>query len=330
LPTSFEACWLAKESQLGASSDVGLIVVNPGVHTTVQDLGRAGYREWGVPPAGAFDVRSHRLANALLGNAPGAASLEMTLVGGTYEADQPLALALAGANGDARIEKHGEAAIALRMPQSLTLNAGERLYIGGMARGARNYLAVSGGWQTQAVLGSRSCEVPLRAGEYLPCAPGTTAVRRPAKSDPCGSEAGVIQIVFGPDAAALRTDDPWQGAIYRVGKDASRMGLRLEGPGIEVEADPERLSAAVLTGAIQIAGAQPIVLGVACGTLGGYPHVAQVVSADLWRLGQLRPGAEIRFQRISLETARERDRIERRLWDEHLDLIALAGTDPGR
>lgn len=304
-----------------------MLVINAGVQTTVQDLGRPGYREWGVPVSGAFDAIAHRLANALLGNAPTDATLEMTLVGGTYQAEQRLALALAGAAADARVERAGAEPRALRIPQSFTLNAGESLRVGGMARGARCYLGVSGGWQTPQVLGSRSTELPIRACATLPCTSATTAARRPAEPLGFDPDDAVIHILDGPDASAVDARDPWAGATYRIQNDASRMGLRLEGPRVELTTDPDRLSGPVCPGTIQIAGGQPIILGIACGTLGGYPHVAQVISADVWRLGQLRPGAEIRFQRISLSAARERDQRERALWDERLRRIALLASD---
>jgi len=95
------------------------------------------------------------------------------------------------------------------------------------------------------------------------------------------------------------------------------MGIRLEGPALEAGGDPSRLSSPVAPGAVQLAGADLIILGVACGTVGGYPHVAHVIEADLDQLAQLRPGQSFRFEPIDLEAARRLDRLarlERRSW----------------
>ena len=290
---------------------MGLLVHNPGVSTTVQDLGRAGYRQWGVPPGGAFDRGAAALANALLGNPAGCAVLELTLVGGVYEAQTPLALALAGAPMAAAIERAGQPARALEVPQSFSLGAGERLVLGGAPVGARTYLAVRGGWQTPLLLGSRSREARLKAGTLLCAEPSQVPARRPAEAlwDPPG--ASPLGIIAGPDAGLAPALDKWATAVFHVGRHADRMGLRLEGPSLTVDSPPQRISAPVAPGAVQIAGGQAIVLGVACGTMGGYPHVAHVISADLDRVGQLRPGDSVRFRSVSLSEAWRLDRAAR-------------------
>jgi biotin-dependent carboxylase-like uncharacterized protein len=291
---------------------VALIVVSPGLCATVQDLGRPGYREWGVPVAGAFDRGSYALANALLGNEAGAAAVELTLVGGVYEAEVALGIALAGATMEATIERPDGSRHALSVPQTVSLKPGDRLALGSTLRGARCYLAVKGGWQTPRVLGSRSSEVRLQPGEILPAEPSTTLVRRLVESPFPGLEDEPVRIVDGPDAR--RGFDPriWESRTFRVGSQSDRMGLRLEGDPLAVKAEPERVSMPVAPGAVQVAGGQLISLGVSCGTMGGYPHVAQVISADLDRLGQARPGDLLFFQRIDLREARQRDRDSRR------------------
>src|SRR5579885_3406785 len=123
----------------------GLLVVHAGLSTTIQDAGRTGYREWGVPPGGAFDRGSAGLANALVGNDPDRAVLELTLVGGTYEARSDLALALAGAPMEAKVVAPDHSERILRIPSSGTLRSGERLILGRATEGARTYLAVRGG-----------------------------------------------------------------------------------------------------------------------------------------------------------------------------------------
>jgi biotin-dependent carboxylase-like uncharacterized protein len=308
---------------------MSLIVNDPGLSTTVQDLGRPGYREWGVGPGGAFDRGSADLANALLGNSDDCAVLELTLTGGVYEATGPLALAIAGAPMEAKIVAPDGIEQSLRNSSSWSLREGERLILGRTREGARAYLAVKGGWQTPLRLGSRSSEVRIRAGDVLPARPGATLRRRliePVWEPP---DAEPFHLIDGPDGriGGLEFDDVfWDAHRFRVGSRSDRMGLRLEGVPIAVTRNPERLSCPVAPGAIQVAGGQLIVLGVACGTLGGYPHVAHVISADLDRLGQLKPGDAIAFRRVTLEDARQMDqqaRQARRIFLSQISTVVL-------
>jgi allophanate hydrolase subunit 2 len=309
---------------------VSLVVVHPGLFTTVQDLGRPGFREWGVPPAGAFDTEAHCEANALLANPPESATLEMTLLGGVYEAGHPLGLALAGAPMAAQIETARSGVRVLHIPQTFSLESGDRLVMGGAPRQARTYLAVCGGWQTPLVLGSRSCETPLQAGQRLLAMAGATRVRRPANclSDDADTGLTRVRIVDGPDAGLVGKHDPWQASRFRVGPRANRMGLRLEGPRLSVLCDSDRLSTPVIPGTIQWTGEGLLVLGAACGTMGGYPHVAQVISADIRRLAQLRSNDEVAFERVSIDQARGIDRDCRRERAIRLQLLAAASADP--
>jgi biotin-dependent carboxylase-like uncharacterized protein len=284
---------------------MGLIVIEPGLSTTVQDNGRPGYREWGVAVGGAFDRASAALANALLGNPPECAVLELTLTGGSYQADGPLALTLAGAPLEASIAFTDGRSEALRLPGSFSLRNGERLVLGRAVAGARTYLAVKGGWQTRQTLGSRSSEERLQVGDVLPAEPAEIPRRhlddpfwRTPTSEP-------FRIIAGPDSPLLASfEDAFEtGRQFRVGSSSDRMGIRLASEPIAVKVPADRLSAPVAPGAIQVAGGQLIILGVACGTMGGYPHVAHVISADLDRIGQLRTGDHILFKRVSVEDA---------------------------
>jgi 5-oxoprolinase (ATP-hydrolysing) subunit C len=292
---------------------MSLIVIDAGLSTTVQDAGRPGFREWGVPLGGTFDRGSAELANALLGNPSGCAVIEFTLVGGTYQADCPLPLALAGAPMEARILGPNSSEQSLQLPASFSLRAGERLSLGRNLDGARTYLAVKGGWQTKVQLGSRSSERPLRAGDILPAETGAIPARR--LGEPCWRSPAdePFRIIAGPDGPAQRAFDDafWRAHRFRFGSRSNRMGLRMESDPVTVTSAAERLSTPVAPGAVQVAGGQLIVLGVACGTMGGYPHVAHVISADLDRLGQLKPGDTLGFSLVSLEEARSLDRTAR-------------------
>jgi antagonist of KipI len=132
----------------------------------------------------------------------------------------------------------------------------------------------------------------------------------------------VLRIVDGPDAARLRRGEPWDAFLFRVAPHHDRIGIRLDGMAVPVEADPERLSAPVAPGAVQVAGGSLIVLGVACGTMGGYPHVAHVITADVWRSGQLRAGDRVTFQSVSPSEARRLDREQRQGDAERIRLLA--------
>jgi biotin-dependent carboxylase-like uncharacterized protein len=290
---------------------MGLVVVDSGFWTTVQDAGRVGYREWGIPVGGSFDRRSAELANALAGNAPDRAVLELTLRGGTFESLGSLGIALAGAPMEASIVGTDGGTRSLTVPLSTTLAAGERLVLGWTSEGARTYLAVTGGLRTVIRLGSRSTEQPLRRGDCLATGENRIATRRPGEAESIPDRSLPIRILDGPDSRSLIDPHVLEGLPFRVGSRSNRMGLRLEGPPLATAPDPDRLSAPVAPGAIQAAGGQLIILGVAGGTMGGYPHVAHVISADLDRIGQLRPGAVVRFRRVTIREARRLDREAR-------------------
>ena len=308
---------------------MGLIVVHPGLFSTVQDRGRPGFRAFGVPPAGASDRRSAALANALLGNDLGAAVVELTLYGGVYEAGSPLALALAGAPMAATVRSEHGPDRPLNVPGSFSLRDGERLALGATPVGARTYLATKGGWRTPVVLGSRSEERPLQPGDVLPCDAGRVPTRRPAPELDVFEAVDVspVRLVAGPDEARLVGCNIGPSNRFRIGPDSNRMGLRLEGPVWEVSAGPERVSTPVAPGAVQVAGGQPLVLGVACGTMGGYPHVAHVISADLDRIAQARPGDWVRFVRVTTAEARRLDRDDRQGLGAKLARIRAAVND---
>jgi allophanate hydrolase subunit 2 len=250
-------------------------------------------------------------------------------VGGSYEAEAPLALALAGASMEARVRRVVGADRRLSVPQSFPMRPGERLVLGPVARGLRTYLAVSGGWRTAVVLGSRSSETRLVAGDRLPCEPGHTPVRHLAARAQEPAD-GPIRVIPGPDFKAFGADVPSLGEPHRVLPESDRVGLRLDGPAWAVAAEACRVSTPVAPGAIQAAGGRPLILGVACGTMGGYPHVLHVISADLDRVAQVRPGDRLRFALVTLEEARRLDRVARAAHRRACLRIATAAGDRPR
>ncbi len=284
-----------------------LRVIKPGLFSTVQDLGRVGFRSQGVPISGVFDRFSAMVANSLVGNPTDAAVIEMTLVGGVFEAETQMAIALAGAPMRASIESPKDSTRTLAIPQAATLRGGDRLVLGAAREGARTYLAVRGGWLTPVVLGSRSAETALASGHLLPALASQTPARRPIEALFPNTSREAIRYLDGPDASIL-AGESLEHHDYVVSSKSNRMGLRLEGPPLATSHDPCRLSSPVCPGAIQLPGGLPLVLGPACGTMGGYPHVGHVIAADLDRLGQLPPNSIMHFRRVGLAEARGLDR----------------------
>jgi antagonist of KipI len=286
---------------------VALIVVKPGMLTTIQDRGRWGYQAHGVPVAGPMDVYSHRLGNALVGNDPAAATLEITLLGPELEFESERIVAITGA--DFALTLDSKPALA---NVAFVAAAGARLQFGARRRGARAYLAVEGGIETPPVLGSRSTHVisalgglngrALRAGDRVPLGPRLSArptVAMPADA-PLTLPAGqaIVRVLAGPqverfDAKAM---DVLQSAPYLIGANSDRMGFRLTGPRLQHSNGADIISDATSLGALQVpASGQPILLMADRQTTGGYPKLATVITADLPLAAQLAPGDRIQF-----------------------------------
>ena len=287
----------------------------PGLLTTVQDLGREGFGPLGVSPSGAADAISLRLGNRLVGNPEGAAGLEMTLLGGTFLFPHGGVIALTGSDFGATLDA---AAVGLYTP--VEAKAGQTLRVGPTRTGARCYLCVQGGIAVTPLLGSASTHLlsglggyegrALRQGDVLqtglttsPFAKKTVAARALERLSPRKR----LRVTPGPQSRSFPESSLQQfyAGTYRVAEDSNRMGLRLEGQPIAQDSSGEMITEGVSLGAIQItAGGLPIILFVEQQTTGGYAKIANVISADLHSLGQLRPRDEIRFEGVDWETAR--------------------------
>jgi biotin-dependent carboxylase-like uncharacterized protein len=293
-----------------------LEVLEAGVLTSIQDAGRPDWTHLGVPVGGACDPRSLAVANFLAGNDAGAAALEMTLVGATLAVREPMTVGLAGADLGGIVRESGRRLLPGR---SYRLEAGTTVAFPGDAgarSGARAYLALPGGIDVALVLGSASTALmagfggldgrPLRRGDVLRAAeerdePGVGAVWPGLADDPLAAGDTPIRLLAGPAPGleAIVTAD------WRVGSGSDRVGLRLEGPPLEASASGELLSHGVVSGAIQLPpDGAPIVLLADHQTTGGYPIAAVVITADHPRLGQLRPGASVRFVAATIDEAR--------------------------
>jgi antagonist of KipI len=290
-----------------------LHVLEPGLYTLIVDQGRPKSRSLGVPLGGAADRTSLALGNALVGNPPNVAALEISLAGPTVRADCDVACVVYGAPFALTCGRR-----SLTTGRTFTLPAGEILRIGGTPVGMRAYLCVRGGIESPAMLGSRSALAPVRKGDNLPCRPGTIAARcavLPAGFCSWGTGGQTLRVLDGAQASWFSADA--LARLFSVSPASNRMGLRLTGPPLPVPSE-ELVSEPVCPGAVQVTrDGQCIILGVDGQTIGGYPKLAQVIGADLDKLGQVRPGDTVSFQRVTLEEAERayRDKMkERRQW----------------
>lgn len=292
-----------------------LSVIAPGIHTTVQDLGRIGYQALGVPVSGALDPVALRLVNALVGNGPATAALEFLYQGPTLEVTAG-SVRVAAAGSD--IEILGEPSRRIPPWQSTRLEQGTRVRLGATRGSACGYLAIEGGLALASVLGSQSTYTRARIGGFegralaagdalalaQPAAEPRTEVRLAAP--PGQGSPQRIRVVLGPQEtyfteAAIAT---FLADSFTVSKDADRMGLRLEGPELSHARGYNIASDGIVTGAIQVPGSgQPIIMLADHQTTGGYPKIATVISADLPAVGRLRPADSIGFRAVSTADA---------------------------
>jgi antagonist of KipI len=290
-------------------------VVEPGLFTTVQDLGREGFGPLGVSPSGAADVVSLRIGNRLVGNADGEAGLEMTLLGGAFLFPKGAVLALTGSDFGATLDGKPVA-----LWQAFETRSGQTLRLGPTRTGARCYLCVRGGVEVPKFLGSASTHVlsglgglegrALRKGDVLNIGDTNGSARKRSLSVRALQEMQprkVLRVTPGPQSdwfteAAQRL---FYAGRYLVAEESNRMGIRLKSEAVLEAPGGKMISEGVSLGAIQVPeGGQPIILFVEQQTTGGYPKIANVISADFHSLGQLRPRDEIRLERVDFATAR--------------------------
>lgn len=290
-------------------------ILRAGMLTTLQDRGRTGCAILGVGTAGAMDVVSLRLANALVGNAFDAAVLEITLIGPRLRFDEAATIALTGA-------EHPD----VPMWRTIHIDAGAVLDVGNARHGARAYLAIAGGFVVEDVLLSASTDVnariggvdgrPLRDGDRLMIGETDVVAREPHPTwslDPRpwfdGDPATPIRLIRGTHFDAL--DAASRTALFerefRIAPDSNRVGFRLDGPRLALAAPLELVSEPLVAGTVQLPpGGQPIALMAEHPTVGGYPRIGHVAAVDLALLAQRKPGDVVRFAEIGLDDAQTR------------------------
>ncbi len=296
------------------------VVEEGGLLTTVQDLGRPGYRRFGLPQGGAMDPLSLRVTNLLLGNPPGAAALEFAAPGPRLVAARRTVVVLGGADHSPAV--NGRPA---PMWSAFDLREGDILAFGAPRAGQWGYLALPGGMDVPVALGSRATYTRaalgglggrrLQGGDRLAAiqrAPSARLALAAPLRPPVGG-ACELRVVLGPQEGYF-TDDAvaaLAGEAYRISMEIDRFGYRLDGPRLVHRARAELLSDGLLPGAIQVpAGGQPIVIMADGPTAGGYPKIGAVVRPDLRRLAQARRSDEVRFRVIAWARAHEAAREE--------------------
>lgn len=283
---------------MSAGDRPGLLVHRAGPLTTVQDLGRPGMGGTGISTSGAADRAAHTLANRLVGNSPGAATLEVTLGGLEVEAERDLVVALTGA-----------VLPGAPMHGTVRLRAGERIVCGSPATGLRTYLAVRGGIATEPVVGSRSTDLlsglgppVVQDGDRLPIgddhAPRVDYGVDTAPSPAPPSGPAHLPVVPGPraDWFAANEWDRLTSTDWTASSRSNRIGLRLEGPGIERHDAGELASEGMVRGAVQVPpSGEPIVFLADHPVTGGYPVIAYVTDEAVDLAAQVQPGQVVRF-----------------------------------
>ncbi len=305
-----------------------LKAIDPGVLTTIQDMGRIGYQGYGVPVSGAMDFFALAVANALVRNERSDAAIEIRSPV-TFQSDSSALVAVTGADADVRIK--GRSALQWT---GIFLRPGSEIEVAPKSASGWQYLSVHGGIEVPCVLGSRSTYLrggfggllgrALESGDELPIdsprlsdwssAAGIGAsahIRRFASRD------RIIRVVLGPhsDRFTQQVIETLQSQDYRLTASADRMGYRLRGTALARNRDDELISCGVPLGAIQVPpDGQPIVLMADHQTTGGYPIIATVIGADVPILAQSAQGEAIRFRVVDMDEAQ-------RAWKEMWQML---------
>jgi len=307
-------------------------IIQAGPLVTVQDLGRHGSRHQGVSRAGALDGLSLRIANRLVGNADDAAGLEMLFGNTRIRFLKEIWFALAGCECFATL--NGK---PVHLGWTKRARAGDELLINMPRNGLCAYLAFDGGIEVPVLMGSRATDVQggfggwqgrkLQTGDLLPIGKKnpkqlkTRGVLLPVLNQ-------VVRVLAGPEAEQFEpsVQDAFFSQGWKITADCNRMGFRLEGDNLARRESGDLLSHGVFPGTIQVPpNGQPIILAAEAQATGGYPRIASVIQSDLWKLGQLRPGAFVHFRKVSRAEAAQAKQ-QQQLYLTRIALALLAKT----
>lgn len=295
-------------------------ILSAGPLTTIQDKGRFGYMRYGITTSGVLDDKAYAYGNALLGNQSDEACLEMTVKGAAISFEGSGAVAIVGAD---MLPKMNGNPISANI--RIEVKDGDLLEFGFATKGLRTYLCVEGGIDVPLVYGSRSTNLKcgfggfqgrkLADGDVLVTYPVTEYRRRaeflPEEYHVPEGEDMTVHVVLGPqdDMFTAKGIQTFLCATYKVTPESDRMGIRLLGEPLEGVNGMDIISDAIPLGSIQVsASGQPIILLADRQTTGGYAKIATVISTDIWKLAQARPGTRLHFEAVTVRNWKERRR----------------------
>jgi antagonist of KipI len=311
----------------------GIRILKPGLFTTIQDKGRKGYQQYGMPTAGAMDEFSLRIANILVGNNDFEACLEATMMGPEISFEVETVISVTGGDLSPKINNR-----VIDMWKSIKIQKGDILSFGALRSGCRSYIAFAGGFTVPEVMGSKSTYVRGGIGGYegrafkkddLIVLKGTYLTGEfvekvvPACEVPTYSNIYTIRVIIGPQEEyfteeAIKT---FLGSEYVISNEADRMGYRLSGEKLQHRNGADIISDGIALGSIQVPGhGLPIIMMADRQTTGGYPKIATVISSDISMLGQTKPGDKIKFSAVSITEAHnillEHENLVKRIKEE--------------
>jgi antagonist of KipI len=317
---------------------VSIIAESQGLFDTIQDAGRPGYRSFGVPLGGWFDAWHAALANALAGNTPEAPCLEVTLRSCAYRVTARHRIAVVGPGAVVEVTRGGREFGTWTESISLTLEPGDTYRIHHPVRGFRSYVAVAGGgWQGCRILNSVSSETRILAGAEIQAVSNSQqsihSNLRLRLAPPIGvPDSDELAFVASREFSALdRSIERFGRFAWKVSSRSDRIGVRfdpvpVDGVSFSWSEDSGRLSEPVVPGTIQWTGSELIMLGVAGGTMGGYPVLGYLVNQDLSRLAQMRSGAIVRLRHVFVEQASELTERYAEERDAFVAMVRLAAS----
>ena len=309
-------------------------VLKPGMQSTIQDDGRSGYMDMGVAHGGVMDTLSMQLANWLVGNPPSQAVIEICLIGPALLFKQDLTIAITGAYFELSVsDKKGHVRTVFN-DQTVQLKAGDTLHFGKRLQGARAYLAFAAKLDAKAILGSYATHIlaefggvfgrPLKSGDVIPLRQCQRRVTRQLDSNIAQRYSGryVLRCTDSVESAQFsqQQKEAFYQQTYKVSPSSNRMGLRFEGEPLAMQNMLEMTSSGLTQGSVQIPpSGLPIISSVDGQTIGGYPRIANVISVDLFALGQLVAGDQIYFAYIAVQQAQDL-LLEQQKWLAQWDL----------
>jgi len=292
---------------------MSLIVLKPGLQSTIQDLGRYNYSHFGISASGAADPLSLKIGNLIVGNKETASAIEMTIIGGEFQFDSECYIAISGSEFEASLDNN-----YITNQKAIDVKKGQILSFGPTKTGARAYLCVQGGINVDNYLSSKSTHIlsgiggylgrPISKGDVLNFGINKNSIKPIIFREILDINLSKIRIISGLQSNFF-DDKAWSSFIsnpFTVSNSSNRMGIRLDGNKILSNIESEIITEGVPLGAIQVPGSgDPIISFVEHQTTGGYPKIANVIIADIHKVGQLKPGDKFQFNLVSKEEAEE-------------------------